>query len=488
MNMLLREELVRNLVSLTSQTLFATMVMTNSAFHWVSSTTPVISESLAAVSSAFFGTTLDVESHERESERTTTSATGATPPQEAAYDYYYNAIHTVTLLLVVWIYFKTILVVWRSLSAFWETTKGIWKILGAVGSWLARFVNRWGWLGRRRTEVALAGNSLFDADPSINPPLLPTNNNNTTNSNNNTTQGHSQCSLDEEQQLFLQTQQLLQGTLLSQPPPLLLPPLLPPPPQGAIWYYYNPATHNLVPWFSLPQFPPPLSPMIPMAALVPQALPPQESFFIPISETPRGSEPRDEHMTNTNANTGRAHELSPLFGFPASGVCGLGHQNPDGTTATGTLGMNMDAKATPRETEAGQLAADPANATTVGNAANGNANTTANATEASANRANSKKRKSFSPCGTIQLLEVASDTANANANATEASANRASPKKRKSFSLCCADQLLEAATVTTGHAAEPEAGSDRGPSKKQKRQRAKAKAVAWAKQAFGTTH
>jgi len=477
MNMLLREELARNLVSMTSQILFATLAMTNSAFHWVSSTTPVISESLATVLAAFIGTTHDVESRERERERT---ATGAPPPQEDASDYYYNAIHTVVLLLVVWIYFKTILVVWRSLSAFWETTKGVWKFLGAVGSWLARFVNRWRWwwrLGRRRRH---------DADASMNPPLQPNNHsnnnnisNNSSNNNNNTAKGHSQFSLDLEHQLFRQTQHLLQGTLLSQPPPLLLPPLLPPPPQGAILYYFNPITHNLVPWFSPPpQFPPPLAPM----AMVPQALPPHESFFVPISETPRESEPRGGHIANANANTNtcRAHELSPLFGSPAGDICGFGGQSPDGTTAMGTLGMTKDAKATPTETVAGQPATDPVNATTVANSAK--------ATEVSANNANPKKRKSFSPCGVDQVLEAVPGTvnsnANANANAAKASANRKNPKKRKSF--CGTDQVaLDAApdSAATGHATESEAGSDRRSSKrqKQKRQRAKAKARAKAK-------
>jgi hypothetical protein len=196
--MLLQQELARNLLSMASQTLLATISMVQSVFF--SSPAPEFAETLSKQP---------------------------------------DIIHTIVILLVMMIYFKAASVVFRSLSAFWDTALGIFKVAGFVGSGIVGLAHRCGIRGHRREQEV----SPFD-DATENSVVPPQPTNTATNTTANTTaalQGLPRLSTEEDNyQTFGQS--------------------FLPPPRGAVWYYYHPVSQNLVPW---PQ--PPTTPSMPVS-------------------------------------------------------------------------------------------------------------------------------------------------------------------------------------------------------------------------------
>ena len=87
--MFLQDELRRKIVTMTSQTLYGTMTMANSALYWASSRTPSVSESWSKVGALVFGA---------ENETSTPGGMKDSFEAEAA-SYYYNAVHTIVLLV-----------------------------------------------------------------------------------------------------------------------------------------------------------------------------------------------------------------------------------------------------------------------------------------------------------------------------------------------------------------------------------------------------
>ena len=449
--MLLQEELTRNLVSLTSQTLFTTMTMANSAFFWVSSLTPAVTESLTKAGASVFnlGTPfLFGPPHKNDESSTTFGGAGSSAEQGAAASYYYNAIHTVILLLTIWIYFKTFSLVWRSVSAVWETTVGVWKIMGFFASKLRAFAKRWGLhrlLFRNgqqpqesedEEEVVLNNNNnnnnheSSSQTTSINSPIMAT-----AAANTNTTATATATARGQNPFLNSPEHPCLQSQFLS-PPPLPFPHL-----QGIVWYYYNPVTHTIMPWLPPPHTLPP-QPFAPVPMGAPLAhnqqasLPPQDSFFLPIPETEGGTGQNNNIANNHDPGMGNANfEYSPQLGSPVDKTC------PDKTTGIAAMDDSDETMVVnTRESVATQPVVDSTTAIAAANAnANANANTAAanaNTEQAAfANHANPKKRKSLSPCdGGIDSEAALTSTSTSTAQPTEASATRDStetPSKKQ---------------------------------------------------------
>mmetsp|Transcript_11753 Transcript_11753/g.29785 ORF Transcript_11753/g.29785 Transcript_11753/m.29785 type:complete len:438 (+) Transcript_11753:369-1682(+) len=433
--MLLQEELARNLVSMTSQTLYTTMTMAHSTFFWVTSRTPAVFEGLSKASSGVWGVPFLWGIDE------SPGKTGSTDEMGVAF-YYYNAVHTIILLLTIWIYFKTISLVWRSVSAVLETTVGVWKILGLFASKLLGFLNRWvfhRWVRNtppQRNEEnieSVDGGSPLVSNPSVISSAVP-------HANADTTQRHS---VNVTGQVFLPLQQRM-------------PPFSPPIPlQRVLWYYHDPVTQKVMPWF-----PPPASipPFVPVPIGAPQVGPPatQDPMFVPIAETRTEYGLGQNNSINilngivtdvANDNEMRmgnvSNELSPLFGCPRDAKT---RDNGD-ETAIDKTAMGAPGEATVAnqyDVEAGQSVVD---LTTVTNDV------------------------------------IANDAAAATVTAVE---NRANPKKRKDAPRTVLSPF-DGGTESIFNNAQQKKLSENGchPTKKQKLQRARENAKAWAEETFG---
>ena len=434
--MLLQEELARNLVSMTSQTLYTTMTMAHSAFFWITSRTPAVFEGLSKASSGVWGVPFFGGLDESPGKTGSADEMGAT-------FYYYNAVHTIILLLTIWIYFKTISLVWRSVSAVWETTVGVWKILGLFASKLLGFLNRWvfhRWIRNTPPQCneenieSVDGGSPLASNPSMISSAVP-------HANADTTQNHS---VNVTGQLFLPLQQRM-------------PPFSPPPPlQRVLWYYHDPVTQKVMAWFPPPASIPPFAP-VPMGT--PQVGPPttEDSMFVPIAETRTEDRLEQNNSINTlndivnnvaNDNDLRmgteTNEVPFLFGR------GWTRDNGDKTVVAPMGAPGEATVAKQYDTEASQHVVDLTTGNPVTNdvIANDAAATTVAAVE---NRANPKKRKD-APGTVSSPFDGDTEATYTNAQRNELSEN----------------------------------GCHR-PSKKQRLQKARENAKAWAEETFGNT-
>jgi len=414
---MIQEELARNLVSMSNETLYATMTMAHSVFFWVTSLTPAVFENLSKASSVArsvpFWLGLD--------ESATPGETGSEDEMGPPFSYH-NAVDTIILLLTIWMYYKTISTVWRSISAVWETTVWILKILGFFTSKCRGFLQ---WIRNDSPQqdeehVELVDDGIPSASsPSILSGAVPQ-------ANTNIAHGISA--------------------------PHHAPPLSPPPQlQRALLYYYDPVTQKIMPWFPPQGTVRPPSQVQTEATMVGRSpVPPQEPVFAPVDENRTENtlgQNNNNNFNDKNPRMGNIHnEVSPVFERPRENNA---LENGDKATALATMGNpHKTTVLNQSDTNGNQLSVD----------------STAN---------NPVVRNDAATENPVATVEIAVD-------------NRANSKKRKYTS----DDEIEA-TSTNKDQSKSSATPDteyRRLLKKQKLEKARANARAWAEQTFGNTN
>ena len=236
--MLLQEELTRSIVTVTNQALYGTLTMANSALYWATAFTPSVSESWSKVGAFVFGT----------EDETSTPGRMSDSAQAGVASYYYNAIDTIILLVTISICFKMFSLVWRSISAIYQTTVGVIKILKFFASKLGFLANGSSPFGFFRNETTQRNEQDASADDGKNSTTVDphakaraTAMTQTNSDPSATLQGYPFPS--PGQQTFMQSQ------LRQIPPP-------PPPPIEYLWYYHNQIARNGMHGHYVPPTPP----------------------------------------------------------------------------------------------------------------------------------------------------------------------------------------------------------------------------------------
>ena len=231
--MTLQDDVVGLLMSLTNQTLFTTVSITNALLRWVVASTPRVAESVATVLGKY-------------SPLAYAADTAASPNTNNYYvtllESYSKIINTVMLVFAVWSVLKTAAFVWKSLLTLWGILTTVWTLLTWVGAGLRNVAQRCGWRRHQRdkeeeegTEDCVAtdeASHYHDAVPERS----------ITATHTNSGQYYS----------FEQADNQPSVSTWGFPVP------------GVTWYYQNPGTEKIVPWITPPQVPvPPQAQMIP---------------------------------------------------------------------------------------------------------------------------------------------------------------------------------------------------------------------------------